>query len=559
MPKRLINFIFLLSTLTLLLFSTNAHSKIKLQLDRNDIRVNETFLLTLNVEDPKTLSVNQGMNFLPAEFQLLGSQNFQKSTVVNRQFANSMGWNLTLLANQAGTYTMPQFTIGNEQSEPFTIRILPAVANIDELNPNSKVKLTAQISSDKVYVQQQIIYSVRVYSSVPSRRHSLSPLQVENAIVKKLGEASEFEMVSKGTQYNVKEQKYLIFPQKSGEISIPPILYRTNIVDTQASYGSLSRYRPIELKSKPFKVEVTPRPENVSLPWLPAKDLTLTAQWQSSTQDFEVGKPATLDFYIKGVGLLPEQLPEIEFPEVNGLKIYRDKPVLQSRVGASGVTSYHLEKLAVIPNQSGQITIPAVKIGFWNTTTDSQDYAELQPITIDIAETQAVTALPAVSQQSIEPAATLPTTVIKENPLWQYLTAAFAALWLITLGLYFLKKSNKSAQPITEPGETIPEQAQQQISLKQASSSSDPHQVAQAAIQWADARSHIKITNLNQLINHSPNPELKVELTNLQAALYSNDAKSDKWSGTKIYQLLTKVDFNSSNKSDSDQLPPLYP
>lgn len=553
---RLIKFI---SFALLLLLNSHLSAEIKLTLDRTDIRVNETFQLTLNIDDPKSLTANQTMDFLPAEFQLLGSQNFQKSTVVNRQFANSMGWNLTLIANQAGTYTIPKFSIGNEQSEPFTVRILPAIANVDELNPNSKVKLTAQVNNDEVYVQQQIIYSVRIYSSVPSRRHYLSPLQIENAIVKKLGEPSEFQMVSKGVRYNVKEEKYVIFPQKSGQLRIPPILFKTNIVDTQASYGSLSRYRPIELQSKPFDISVRSRPQTASLPWVPAKELKLTAEWQSSNQDFEVGKPATLDLYVKGVGLLPEQLPNIEFPEVDGLKIYRDKPVLQSRIGASGVTSYHLEKLAVIPNKAGEVTIPKVKVAYWNTLSDSQSYAELEPITISVAQSQAAIALPAVSQQvATEPTASQ-VTVIKNNPLWQYLTLTFAILWLATLGAYWLKKPKrlKQAETVTESNQS--NLKTQSLSLKQAATESNPANLAQSIIEYVSSRTGVKITNLNQVIHKCSSPELKEQLTALQSALYSSDRSPQHYDGQKIYKLLQSLDFSTANLNNDNGLPPLYP
>lgn len=544
------------------LLLNSAYAKIELSLDRNDIRVNETFQLTLHVEDPKTLSAQQPLDFLPSEFQVLGSEHFRKSTVIDRQFANRMGWTITLVSTEAGTFSIPSFNIGNEQSEAMTIRVLPALTNLEEINPNSKIKLTARLSEEAVYVQQQIIYSVRIYSSVASRRHNLSPLQVENAIVKKLGEASEFQLLHEGVRYNVKEEKYVIFPQKSGELNIPPITFRTNIVDAQASFGSLSRYRPIELKSQPFTVQVNPKPENAPAPWIPAKNIELSAKWQADSEPFEVGKPATLDFYIKGVALLPEQLPTIEFPEVDGLKIYRDKPVMQNIINANGVNSYHLEKLAVIPNAAGEVTIPAIKIPYWNTTTNQEAFAELEPITINVNAQANSVALPSINQ--VTPAVTQPANLepqAKQNPLWQILTWVFAALWLIT-SLLFIFRRPKTVSNYQEKNTQTDATTQQQTSLsfKQAANTNDPQVFSQAAIDWVNQRSKFNVTNLNQLVQGCPDPVLAIELQKLQAALYAKDqAASSNWDGSKIYQLLSQVQFSGRNSTSKEQLPPLYP
>ncbi len=539
-------------------------AEIELSLDRNNIREKETFQLTINVENPASLQASQELDFLPVEFQVLSSERFQKSTVINGKFANRMGWALQLVSTTAGTFTIPAFTLGNESSKPMTIRILPALDELDEINPNSKIKLSANISEQEVYVQQQIVYTVRIYSSVPTRRRSMSALQVDNAVVEKLGDSAEFQMVNKGVTYNVLEEKYAIFPQQSGELSIPSIQFRTNIVDIEASFGSLSRYRPIELSSQPFKVSVKPKPQAAESLWTPAKMIKITAEWQPKNQKFEVGTPASLDFIIKGVGLLPEQLPEVTFPDIDGLKIYRDKPNIQTRINSNGVNSYHLEKLAIIPNKAGEITIPKISIPFWNTTEDKQDYATLEPMTISIKEQQNAVALPAISQQSQTPITnkiSLPSQAGDHSKLWKIAALLFATLWfLTTLAFIVLRPSTKKIKTQSNHQSIHKKTTTEQLNFKRACSSQDPKVIAQAAIQWVDQRSHYSVTNLAQLINHCPNAELRSELIKLQTALYAEKKPTtQEWNGQKIYQLLTQIIFAKQQKRQPQELPPLYP
>ncbi|WP_251359244.1 BatD family protein [Kangiella sp. TOML190] len=557
-------FFSLLILLGIVSFSPASLAKIDLQLDRNNIREKETFELTLLVENPATLTASQNLQFLPPEFQVISSQRFQKSTVINGKFANRMGWSLQLISNSAGTFTLPAFTIGNESSDNFTIRILPALDELEDINPNSKIKLSSSISEEQVYVQQQILYTVRIYSSVPTRRRSITPLQVPNAVVHKLDDAAEFQMVSKGVTYNVLEEKYVIFPQQSGELKIPPIQFRTNIIDTDASFSSLSRYRPIELQSQPFSVNVKTKPESAIEPWIPAKSIELKAEWQPANQTFEVGTPASLDFIIKGVALLPEQLPEIVFPEVEGLKLYRDKPNVETIINANGVNSYHLEKLAVIPSQAGTLEIPEIRVPYWDTTQDQQAYAVLPKITLQVAQQTNTTALPAFSTATNNPqmdTSTLSSATDQQH--WKLATLVFAALWLATSLLLWARWRSSPAKVAraTTFEEAKDSSGSQKVDLSALKSTSDPQQASAIILSWAASNSANRITNLDELTKNIKSEALAAQLKSLQVALYggSNSEMASNWQGSSLFTLLNQESLSKPSKSNKDGLAPLYP
>lgn len=573
----------LIFILFLSLISFDVSAALKVTLDRNNIRQNETFTLFIEAENIKTLSANQQLSFLPKEFKVLDSRSFNNRNVSQGQYVQQFGWKLNLIASEAGTYSIPSFTIGTESSNPITIRVLPPLDDLEQLNSSSQVKLSARVSSEKVYVQQQIIYTLRVYSAVNTRRKSITPLVVNNAQVEKIGNATEFQTISNGVQYAVLEQKYAIFPQKSGELTIEPIIFRTHIFNTNANFGSASRYRPIELKSKPFTIEVAPQPTSAKSPWIPARKIEIETQWQHKTSKLEVGTPASLDIVIKGVGLLPEQLPELVFPEVSGVKIYRDKPALQTRVNRFGVNSYHFETLSIIPSVSGKIEIPEIKIPFWNTKTDKQDYATFNTLVLDVAPAKK-TSTKMASTNPERPKAVVPTLPNQDtlnqtgsNPFWKYLAFIFAGLWLTTLIVLWLKRKKPNALlgKKNTDSSVVPHNAQANrknnfSDIEEAYKNRNLTSLKSSVIHWANAQTKTSITHTEQLLNfvHSESDKkiIQNELNLLNNTLYSknsdegNNASTESayWASSKLLEALKKLDFQAK-KNQYHALPPFYP
>ncbi|NVK22814.1 MAG: protein BatD [Kangiellaceae bacterium] len=551
----------------LISISSIARAEISFNLDRSEIHENETFRLRILVENLATLKPGNNIDFIPQELQILSRQQFNNSSMINGKFTSEMGWELNILATQAGTYTLPTFKIGNEQSQPFTIRVLPATDELKGDNSNSKVKIRASVDTQDAYVQQQLMFTVRIYRSVTTRHQSLTPLQVNGALVEKLGDDRVFRMVQGNTTYTVTEQQYAIFPQQSGELFIEPMTYSATILDdsqTNNPWG-LSRTKPISLSTQRYKVTVKPKPLNAEEPWLPAKNLQLEASWQPANQAFTVGAPASLDFVIKGSGLLESQLPNVQFPEVQGAKIYRDSPQYRQLINRLGINSYHMEKVAVIPSQSGSITIPEIKVPWWNTETDQQEYAILPAMTINVAPAISTTdaAPPIVTPDSQYSATVNPTQDFitpSKQPWWMWATFTFAALWLLTLIALWLKKPVQKNVSLTKPqsGSTQQHKHLNLDAIKQAAQANNPKLTRSLLLEWCNQQKHLSnITNINQLIKCCEHQQLVSALASLQDALYSSQA-SKNWKGSLLAENLHLLPKAPEKHKKLDKLPGLY-
>ncbi|RDX38456.1 protein BatD [Kangiella sp. HD9-110m-PIT-SAG07] len=578
--------VYSLLIMLLLAVAPAASAKITLSLDRTDIHENETFHLRVQVEEVNTLNAGANMDFIPEEITVRSRQEYNSSIVVNGQYNTQMGWDFELLANSPGTYTIPALSIGNERSEAFTIRIFPEQDDIGD-SSNAQIKLRAKLSKEEVYVQQQLIFTVRIYRSVVARNQKITPVRVTNALVEQLGDNKTFDVVKDGNNFRVVEQRYAIFPQQSGEMTIEPITYSATVLEENQgrSPWQRSQLKPINLSTQKYRINVKPKPQNAAEPWLPATKLQLEAEWQPKNQTFRVGDPAHLDFIIKGTGLLKTQLPTVAFPDQKGITIYRDTPQYRQRINRFGVNSYHFEKIAIIPSEPGSITIPEVKIPWWNVETDQQEFATLPSRTIrveqssnQISSSQTQTVIPKDQQMAMQqdnqafPENSESNTTVNDinQDYWKYITFGLAALWLLTALLLVRQRKNKHRMADTHhtDAQVKAHSPANAIGLKHAinaANNNDAHLTAQSLASWLRSdESPAAATNITQFIGlcrDSGLSELSDELELLQHHCYSRHAddisSTRRWRGRKMARLL--AGYKSPNPHKNEQkLPELY-
>lgn len=585
MNKSLLHYgIFIGVLAALLLSTTSAFAKITFAVDRTDIHEHETFHLRVQVEESNTLREGAAVDFIPEEITIRSRQEYNNSIIVNGQYDTKLGWDFELLAEESGTYTIPALTIGKERSEPFTLRILPQEDDLEAAG-NSKIKLRANVSEEEVYVQQQLVFTIRIYRSVVARSQQITPIRVSNAVVEQLGENKTFDVVKGGNSFRVVEQRFAIFPQQSGDMTIEPMTYSATILEDNKgrSPWKRSQLKPISLSTQKYTIKVKPKPKNAAEPWLPASNIQLESEWQPANQTFTVGTPANFDFIIKGTGLLKTQLPTVTFPEQEGITIYRDSPQYRQIYNRFGVNSYHLEKIAVIPSLSGDITVPEVKIPWWNVKTDQQEYAILpaktfyvEPSSKQIAKNTEQTVVPE-SQTSTNQQ---PDTVSGNNVntpssstqnYWKYLSLVLAVFWLLTVLLLLKRNKNSKAadssqsrdlQSTVEQSATDKKPSGHLKNIQVAAHQNNYKATAHSIIAWAKQQPSLgTITNLGQLVDRCQHDdeqaELGDELEKLQVSLYSSESNKTPINGKKLVSLLPKLS-KSLNSQSPKTLPGLY-
>ena len=149
--------------------------------DRSTVRVNETFDLTINME---TAPVNQPeISGMPGDLEILRSSNFYRKSTINGESSVQAGWTITIKALNEGLFVIPSFEVDGKMTQPVTIKVLAAVSSANINGQPDAIRITSEVSTDKLYVQQQLRYTIRLYRAVRAQYASLTEPELEGCLL----------------------------------------------------------------------------------------------------------------------------------------------------------------------------------------------------------------------------------------------------------------------------------------------------------------------------------------------------------------------------------------
>ena len=596
----------LLTLVLCVLFSaTLLAASLEARLDRARIAEGET--VTLMIRVPGDTSGSPDVSALASDFEILSnSQNMQMS-MINGRSSSTRGWQFVLAPRRSGKLTVPAIRVGSASTQPMTLEVLPA-AQASATGPAPPVLLEADVESKQPYVQQKVIYTVRVLSRVPLRRPSVSDLQVADAIVEPLGPGTEYSTQRDGQQYRVMERRYAVFPQASGTLQIDgPTLSaelaeqsqggnprsrlfsgRDPFADIDRLFGRnsfpggsslFSQTRPLRLRAPNVELEVRAQPAGSPSPWLPAESLSLNEAWSPDPPVFRVGEPVTRTIAITAQGLSPAQLPDLTLRAPAGAKFYPDKPQTQVRVDGDTLIAQKLLPAALVPSQAGRVTLPEVRLEWWDTQSGKRQVARLAPREIQVEAAAAGTgAAGAVPLPSAKTAPAPDTSSVAEPSLvtagpdeadavggyWRWLAALLGLAWLITVLLWWRGMRRKPAAPPSPAAMAPPVAAQPAAALariEQACRADDAGAARTALLEWAALRWPEDPPRRLEMLGKRLGSDAEQILSDLDRRLYA--AAEERWDGTAAWTglapaLAKQADAPGRGGSGS-ALPPLYP
>lgn len=547
---RALRALILLTTLALLSLARGAlAAELRAQVDRHELTVGEIVELTLQSDDP-TLFGRPDLSVLQAQFEVLDTR------LLTRPAENGTPGDLDSLLviglqpKLAGRLRIPPLQIGEAFSPAIELEVHEAAprAGSEALAP---VFVDARLDEDSVYVQAQAILTLRVYHSLALYDDSrLSPLELADARVEPLGATRTYETLLDGVRHGVIETRYALFPQHSGELRIPALLFSaTALAPGEAGaqpFGPRSG-RPIQVRSPELTLQVKPKPADypAGTPWLPARVLTVSEHWSPEEQRVQVGDSLTRNLLVRAEGLASAQLPVLDMPvQEHWLRRYPEQPRLHNRVGEHGLTGSREESSALVPTTPGRIELPALEVVWWNTVEDRLMRSRLPGRTLVVEDNPNLVDTPPVVPGEL---------ASREARLWPWQLAT-AVLALTTLLGFALWWRARRLPAVIRAAASGPSPRTLQDDLRRACQSNDPHATRQALDAWARQQPE---TLADMAARYVP---LSDALDGLNGALYS--ASGHSWQGEALWQAVGSLPPASNGNAGpppAGSLPPLYP
>ena len=367
-----------------------AETQLQVSVDKTKLYENELLNLTIQANTEVDFSLSGLMSFggsqvEPPEFdgledswEVIDRQQGYNMQSINGKSQSTITWRYTLSPKSSGPVSVPSATFKDAVSEAIEIEVVPGNRPRDASNPPT-VFLKASVDKSSPYVQEQIIYTLELFT-LGEARGDMSEPSHPDMIIEPIGETSKTYKMEFNRRYEVYERKYVLFPQKSGSLSIDPQVFTGNVVDNRLR----QRARAREL-SNAVELDVKAPPNGYSgSSWLPAKSLFLNDSFEPNVSTIKQGDSITRKIGITALGLLGSSLPELNLPTIDGLKVYPDQPQVSSSSHSEGAQSMREETLAYVAVDSGQITLPAINITWWDTVNDIERVATVPERTITI-------------------------------------------------------------------------------------------------------------------------------------------------------------------------------
>lgn len=543
MMRRLL-FVLLMSIQTLVLAS------VVVQVDPMAIYIGETVELTLTL-DHHERSVPD-LAPLRNDFTVVGSQHQISYTSMNGRSHMLNQWRILLQPKKVGRLLIPPIQIGKERSASTKVDVESRPGGIDhqQLEEGKDILLKNSALPKQPYINQEVIYTVKLYNSQQLLDVEYHPPDLEDAIVVALGEGVHYQSRENNRVYAVDEQRYAVFPQKNGKIRIRPPQFRALIYDFVP--------RRVNVQGKPVDLTVKEVPaEFQGEPWLPAKQVELTERYSQVMRTAEEGQTVVRHVTLKARGFPVQLLPALTFESNDSVSVYPDKPETKNDVENGELVGTATYKVTYLFSKAGEAVIPDIKLPWFNTTTEKRVVASLTKRVIRVSP-KAGTHGAVTPQEPSHPTVNKPLNtearVVETNhspnwkpALWHLFVGVITILaFFFFAGLAYYRKTSHRLQK---------KRALKRV--KRACQQNSPALARRALLQWASLQwSDGDDLNLDGLKRHVDDPGFKQEIDRLSEALYGAEAKD--WRGDALWRSITKRKSRKISKQ-KNSLPPINP
>jgi hypothetical protein len=321
-------------------------------------------------------------------------------------------------------------------------------------------------------------------------------------------------------------------------------------------------------------LDVRPQPAEAASPWLPAASLELADEWDDASPRFEVGEPVARRLVIMAVGLTSAQLPSLPIETTEGVQMYPGAERTEDLQGSAGPIALRTQEVTLVPTRAGPLTLPEIRLPWWDTGSDVARVAVIPARTIEVAGAAATDDV-GVGDSVAAPAdadateagdwrRSLGRWLVEQPPLVRW-AGALAVLLLVVVGLlaWMRRRSGPSPSDAQEARGAARTTRQR---LQRACLAGDAREARAALLAWARvAWRDDPPQGLGALARRLEDDAIGEPLADLERALYAGPAAA--WDGVAAWRALEPAlsaverasrQTRAASRSSS-ALPALYP
>ncbi|WP_372167181.1 BatD family protein [Xanthomonas axonopodis] len=426
-------------------------------LDRDSVNVGDVAMLNIETDQR---GVDPDYTPLRSDFSLGAKSANQQMQVTNGSVTVRALFGVVLTPRRSGELIVPAIRVGNERTEPLRLQVVGAANDPASSSGNAagapsaaqgneEAFVQTQVDDPQPYVQQSVGVVVRLYFATQLASGELDLEAPDGASMQRVGDDVSSVKVVNGRQYNVVERRYLLVPERSGRLLLPPARFNGRSVggffDDYFGRGN----GELSARSASIPLQVRAQPANAPQPWLPLRSLQL--RYTTTPQRARAGEAAQFVVEASARGATQAQFPELPTPSVPDAQVFAEPPQFEERFVDGSPQLRLTRRYSIVPNRAGPLVVPGLQMAWWDVGAGAAKTASLPGLTLDVAAGSGAFATPApASAPTPAPDQSAPTpdrtlTLQAPSPArtpWGWIAAAigFALLWIATLVWALLRR-----------------------------------------------------------------------------------------------------------------------
>ena len=371
--------------LALFLFSSFnlLFAEVRAFVDRNQVAIGESINLTIVLEDENS-SIE--MSNLKSHFKVIEQGRTSSVKIINNKYSKEVFFSYILIPKQIGKFTIPPIKVKDKFTNKITIVV---TKNKTKVTGNNEVFVDSSISNDSPFLNEQIVYSFKIYNRVEISDLNFQLPNFENFIAKPIKPDKFYRTQIEGMLFNVTEIKYVLIPIKSGKVNIQGGVLSFGVVmqgnNTNSFFNDPFFLGGVRLKKHVLQAKDL----NINIKELPKLNyenfsnivgrigLNVTIDKKRIKQE----ESATLSVEIEGVGNLMD-CDSVDVKLSDSFKIYKDKPEEEINLTEAGFSGKKTFRFAIVPLKKGSYEIEPIKLSFFDIVEKKYKLLESLPIKI---------------------------------------------------------------------------------------------------------------------------------------------------------------------------------
>ncbi|RLA30393.1 MAG: hypothetical protein DRR11_08740 [Gammaproteobacteria bacterium] len=246
-----------------------------------------------------------------------------------------------------------------------------------------EIILRTAVTPGEAWVGQKVVLHVDVLAKDGwAQLKKVTDTEVEGAYLLRLeSQGTRLSETIDGDSYTGQRYDFMLFAQRDGKITIPPVLVDVEIKTWGAGGGS--RIERMSLPLVEFVTRTPPGAQGIR-GLISTSNLTAHQDWDPETESPVVG-----DAIKRRITLRAEDVSGMAFAptlhnEMKNLGIYPGEPTVEDKFARGDLTGTRVETVTYVVERAGDFELPSIELSWWNIDTQELQHIVLPGLTLQV-------------------------------------------------------------------------------------------------------------------------------------------------------------------------------